>query len=90
MTPRPGDVARLADAPLDQVWPATAETVRLAYADRVPAEVLEAACSGIGENGEPCYYWRVGLVYYLDDATFGDVVDIGKLKYDKTLGLYSQ
>ncbi len=89
MRSRRDEVAQLAGVPAAQVLSATAAEVRTAYSDRAPADVLEVACSGKAETGEPCYYWRVGNIYYLDDATFGDVVSIDDLRYDGTLGLRS-
>jgi hypothetical protein len=88
MQSRRSDVARLAGVPESQVQPATASDVRAAYADRASSVVVEVACSGVSETGEPCYYWRVGQTYYLDDATFGDVVAIDDLDYNSEIGLH--
>ena len=88
MKSRRDDVARLAGVSVGQVLPATPDDVRHAYADRASSVVVEVACSGVSETGEPCYYWRVGQTYYLDDATFGDVVAIEDLDYNSQIGLH--
>ena len=87
MTPRRAAVAALAGVSIDLVRSVTANAVRQIYGDRAPADVVEVACSGVGETGEPCYYWQVGNTCYLDDATFGDVVAIDDLRYSQTFGL---
>ncbi len=90
MNSRRNDVARLAGVPVEHVIPINTNGVRLMYSDRAPNDVLEVACSGKAETGEPCFYWRIGSTCYLDDATFGEVVAIDDLRYDRETGLYDR
>lgn len=76
------EVATLAGVPVNQVIPATADEVREAYADSAAAVVVEVATQ------EPANYWRVGNVFYLDDPSFGDVVAIDDLDYNREIGLH--
>ncbi len=84
MTPRRDKVAALADVPIEQVISVTADELREAYADRATANVVGVATQ------EPAFYWRVGNMYFLDDAFFGDVVAIDDLDYDSEIGLHSR
>jgi hypothetical protein len=76
------EVAHLASMREDAVEQVTADAVRTALADRVPAEVVEVGTQ------EPATYWRAGDRYFLDDPDFGPVVDCADLAYDSALGLH--
>ena len=77
------DVARQARVSVEAVQPATVDEVREALADQLPAGVLQVATQ------QPAQYWRVGGHYFLDDPSFGDVVEMTALAYDATLGLHT-
>lgn len=78
---RKTDVARLAGVAVAAVQQVTADQVRQALADRVPATVLDVATQ------EPATYWLVGDRFWLDDPFFGAVVAFDDLAYDPRLGL---
>ncbi len=79
---RKDEVAKLANVPASQVFAATVDEVREAYADRAASVVVDVATQ------EPANYWRAGNRYYLDDPYFGDVVAIDDLDYNSKLGLH--
>jgi hypothetical protein len=83
MRSRITDVAVLAGVPVSEVARATTAEAEAAYVNRAPAAVVECI-----STGEPCFYWRVGATYYMDDASFGEVVAIDDLRYDAQIGLY--
>ncbi len=82
------DVAVLEKIFLETVKPVTVKEMRFALYGKIDDSVLEIVGRGVGENGEPCFFWKAKGRYYLDDSTFGPVVDIETLKYDPALGLY--
>lgn len=90
MNSRRGELALKLKVDTRTVIPVTRKEVAFALRKKVDGNVLELACRGVGENDEPCFYWKVNDKYYLDDATFGDVVDIETLRYSTELGLHAQ
>jgi hypothetical protein len=79
---RQTDAARLAGVGENDVQEVSVQVVRQALANRLPALVLQVA------TAEPATYWRVGERYFLDDPSFGEVVDMEQLDYDAELGLF--
>ncbi|MGH2347822.1 MAG: hypothetical protein ACRDG4_21540, partial [Chloroflexota bacterium] len=76
------DVARLAGVSLDEVKPASLAELGH-HADQAEGAVLtELEKRHIGD------YYRVGDRFFLDDASFGDVVAVEDLRMSKDLGLH--
>lgn len=77
------DVVELAGVPAAQIFEVCADEVRAFYDGKIDSTVLEVATQ------DPARYWRVGQKCYLDDPSFGEVVALDDLRYDRSLGLYS-
>lgn len=75
------DVAKAAAVEERDVRLVSAAEVRRVLEGKVPAAVLDVAT----QRGQ---LWQAGGRYWLDDAEFGQPVDVQRLGYDADLGLH--